>query len=108
MLHKPLTEGERQFVKFFRVRDISEDFIRNTCQPEYLKATTPEGREFWSNQARKSKEGADRLLFNPDTHCGECGEYLSRYGHCWQCHYPPMAPAQDAITQTTTVTTEAT
>lgn len=94
-LYKPLTPGEQQAVKFFRVRDMSEDFIKNTCQPEYLKAKTPEGREFWSNQARKSKEGADRLLFNPDTHCAECGEYLSRYGHCWQCHYPPMDPALD-------------
>jgi hypothetical protein len=107
-LYKPLTEAEKQGVRLFDVRAISEDFIKTTCQPEYLKAKTPEGREFWTNQARKSKEKADRLLFNPETHCGECGEFLSSYGHCWQCHLPPMDPAQDAITQTTTVTTPTT
>lgn len=32
---------------------------------------------------------------NPDTHCQACGEVLSEYGHCWQCHWPPMDPAQD-------------
>ena len=31
-----------------------------------------------------------------DTHCLNCGEVLSQFGHCWQCHYPPMDPAQDA------------
>jgi hypothetical protein len=33
---------------------------------------------------------------NPDTHCTRCGEVLSEYHHCWQCHYPPMDPKQDA------------
>lgn len=33
---------------------------------------------------------------NPDTHCTSCGEPLSEYDHCWQCHYPPMDPKQDA------------
>lgn len=33
---------------------------------------------------------------NPDTHCPECHEPLSEYGHCWQHHWPPMDPAQDA------------
>jgi hypothetical protein len=42
---------------------------------------------------------------NPDTHCTSCGEVLSIYSHCWKCHWPPMDPKQDAITQTTTVTT---
>ena len=41
---------------------------------------------------------------NPDTHCPECHEPLSEYGHCWQHHWPPMDPKQDAITTTTTVT----
>jgi hypothetical protein len=36
---------------------------------------------------------------NPDTHCTSCGEVLSEYHHCWQCYWPPMDPAQDAITQ---------
>jgi hypothetical protein len=40
---------------------------------------------------------------NPDTHCTSCGEVLSLYHHCWSCDYPPMDPAQDAITQTTMV-----
>jgi hypothetical protein len=40
---------------------------------------------------------------NPDTHCLDCGEVLSIYSHCWRCHWPPMDPKQDAITQTTTV-----
>ena len=93
--YKPLIEAEQQIVKYFDVRAISEDFIKNTCQPEYLKSKTPEGRDFWTNQARKSKEGADRLLFNPDTHCVHCGEFLSIHGHCWQHHWPPMDPAQD-------------
>jgi hypothetical protein len=44
---------------------------------------------------------------NPDTHCTSCGEVLSIYSHCWKCQYPPMDPAQDAITQTTTVTASA-
>jgi hypothetical protein len=55
-----------------------------------------------------ASEIARRAALNPDTHCLDCGEVLSEYGHCWQCHWPPMDPAQDAITQTTTVTTEAT
>jgi hypothetical protein len=38
---------------------------------------------------------------NPETHCTTCGEPLSLFGHCWQHDYPPMEPAQDAITQTT-------
>jgi hypothetical protein len=38
---------------------------------------------------------------NPETHCTTCGEPLSLFGHCWQHDYPPMDPAQDAITQTT-------
>jgi len=33
---------------------------------------------------------------NPDTHCPTCHEPLSAYAHCWQCHYPPMDPSQDA------------
>jgi hypothetical protein len=33
---------------------------------------------------------------NPETHCTTCGEPLSTYGHCWQHHYPPMDPKQDA------------
>jgi hypothetical protein len=32
---------------------------------------------------------------NPDTHCTSCGEVLSEYHHCWQCHWPPMDPKQD-------------
>gem|GEM_PF-6485390 len=39
---------------------------------------------------------------NPDTHCPECHEPLSEYGHCWQHHWPPMDPAQDATPQTST------
>ncbi|MBJ6145722.1 hypothetical protein [Hymenobacter sp. BT559] len=35
---------------------------------------------------------------NPETHCLDCGEVLSEYGHCWQHHWPPMDPAQDATT----------
>jgi hypothetical protein len=42
---------------------------------------------------------------NPETHCTSCGEVLSIFYHCWRCHWPPMDPAQDAIPQTTTVTT---
>jgi hypothetical protein len=35
------------------------------------------------------------MPLNPETHCLDCGEPLSEYGHCWQHHYPPMDPAQD-------------
>jgi hypothetical protein len=42
---------------------------------------------------------------NPDTHCPECHEPLSEFGHCWQHHWPPMDPAQDKpTTQTATAT----
>lgn len=42
---------------------------------------------------------------NPETHCPTCGEPLSEFHHCWQCHYPPMDPKQDAA-QATTVGTK--
>lgn len=64
-------------------------------RPSCLSSECPTGRRCHYRELANQCFGHLNAQLNPDTHCTRCGEVLSEYHHCWQCHWPPMDPAKD-------------
>jgi hypothetical protein len=64
-------------------------------RPDCLSSECPTGRRCHYRELARQRFGHLNSQLNPDTHCLDCGEVLSEFLHCWQCHWPPMDPAQD-------------